>query len=172
MQIIIGLLELQEDKSEVVKSIGQQIHSIAAGHELLYQDDIHGELSLSEYLNELISHFPEDSLIGAVINIECKHDIEAGLETLIPIGLIINELITNSIKHAKKPDEQLVINIDAALNKAKDKLTLNYRDNGAGFMGNKEGFGTFVINTLVMQLEGEMNINADSGVHYAIELSL
>lgn len=172
LQIIIGLLELQEEKSEVVKSIGQQIHSIAAGHELLYQDDIKGELSLNEYLNELLSHFPEESQLGATIKIDCKEDIETGLETLIPIGLIINELITNSIKYAIQPGKHLNIDIDAKLNAAKDKIMINYRDNGPGFSNAEEGFGSFVINTMVMQLEGEMNVNSDGGVHYAIELSL
>ena len=172
LQIIIGLLELQEDKSEVVKSIGQQIHSIAAGHELLYQDDIKGELSLNEYLNELLSHFPEESQLGATINIDCKEDIETGLETLIPIGLIINELITNSIKYAIQPGKHLNIDIDAKLNAAKDKIMINYRDNGPGFSNVEEGFGSFVINTMVMQLEGKMKLNSENGVHYSFVLKL
>jgi two-component sensor histidine kinase len=98
-------------------------------------------------------------------------DIELSLDDSVPCGLIINEVVSNSLKHAFPNGKAGIIKVE--MYKKKDHIHLNISDNGVGFPegmlpDNQDTFGFLLIYTLVGQLEANMNIKTDNGVAYCI----
>ncbi|GGG46449.1 hypothetical protein GCM10011414_15130 [Croceivirga lutea] len=175
-QLLSSLLELQvtgiEDKNalKMVEEGQNRIKSMALIHQNLYKDDSL-KISLSEYVNKLIA---EISAIGTInprilLNIpNYKFDID----TAIPLGLILNELITNCFKYGftnKYPS--LTISIEKEKESSFYKLIL--KDNGNG-LNSKEQFlnpnnmGLWLVQRLVKQLSGKCRYSYDNGAVYTI----
>ena len=99
-------------------------------------------------------------------------DIFLEVEKAIPCGLIINELISNSLKHAFPDDREGEIGISIH-SKDKDIIELIVRDNGVGLpkdlnIRETESLGLHLVVTLVKQLQGEMNVNRKKGTKFTI----
>lgn len=162
-QIISSLLKLQtysEDNPVVEKAFNgaiSRIHAMSIVHEIIYKQDTFSSLSPRSYLNSLIENlknsFDHKSVELEVISVEDSLSIEQ----FIPIGIIINELITNSFKHAF-PNQTISPKISINLNKQGEEFELLYRDNGIGCVQTKlkESFGMGLIETMVDQLSGRM----------------
>lgn len=93
-------------------------------------------------------------------------DIKVNLETAVPLGILINELITNSMKHSEPLDSSLAIEI--ALTASDDDLRLEYKDNGKSFKldPEKETLGLYIIRTMVLQLRGTFErTNSNYSIH-------
>ncbi len=86
------------------------------------------------------------------------------VSTMVPLALIVNELITNILKHAEIVDEKLIIDI-ALFKNNKDQLVLKVKDSGAQYVDfdSSEGFGIKLIKTLAMKLEGEVQFRNKEG---------
>ena len=117
LQIIESLLSLQEGnkglkKPEELLRISQdRIHVISVIHEKLYQSESLKEINFRNYIEDLISHF-STSYEASNVSIKSEvADVEMDLDQLIPCGLIINELITNSLKYAFNTIEEPNIEI-------------------------------------------------------------
>ncbi len=165
LQIIIGLLDLQDKDTIQVNAINKQIFSIAAGHELLYQDGVDGSISLKIYLEELTNYILHAGAKSKPTKVQISsEDIHLDLETIIPIGLMINELISNSLKYAKPSETSL--NIAIKIEERNSSIELTYKDNGIGFEIVDYKFGTLVIKAMIQQLRGEMKLDTKSGAHY------
>ena len=165
LQIIIGLLELQANEYISVKAISKQIFSIAAGHELLYQDSIDDSISLKQYLEQLVNYILEAGGAYKDTDVEIlAKNISLDLEMIIPIGLMTNELISNSLKHAKKHGKTLHISLD--IKHENSQMTMIYRDNGEEFEINETKFGSLVIKAMIQQLRGQMKLNSKEGAYY------
>ena len=143
-------------------------------HEQLYHSSNFTSIEFSEYVNNLVtyllhSHALNPRLIKLNINVD---DVSLDLNTSIPCGLIINELVTNSLKHAFKNGENGKICI--SLHSIDDnKYVLIVQDNGIGFpedfdLKNTESLGLQIVNSLVMQLDGTMKVVSDNGVRFEI----
>lgn len=170
LQIIIGLLDLQDQDAIPVKAISKQIFSISAGHELLYQEGIEGSISIKTYLQELVNYIQEASGSYSYTSIDIhSEDYQMDLETLIPIGLLMNELISNSIKHAKHLGS---LNISIQVNIKDSILTCTYKDSGSGFEIKEEKFGSMVIQAMIQQLRGELTIHTQQGAFYRFTFPL
>lgn len=166
-QIISSLLKLQtysEDNPSVEKAFDSaisRIHAMSVVHEIIYKQDTFAHLSTKNYLDSLIENlkntFDHERVELHVQSVESTLSIEQ----FIPIGIIINELITNSFKHAF-PDIAKQAHISIDLDKVGQHFSLTYKDNGIGFIRSKltESFGMGLIDTMVDQLSGKMEISS------------
>ena len=180
MQIISSLLSLQsryinEEKAlNVLKESQGRIQAMALVHEKLYQSENLGSINFEDYIKSLMkelesSYYINKSLLKTEINVE---DIYLDINTAIPFGLIINELISNIIKHAFKEGEKG--NIKVKFYKKSNEYILSVQDDGIGLPSNLDfentnTLGLKLVNALVDQLAGTVNINRDNGTHFIIK---
>ena len=173
LQNIISLLELQglkanstEEQSNL-KGVASKIFSIALIHELLYQDGEFQYINIQQYFSDLSKHYK--SFAGNTNQI--VFDIDGGniylnIETMIPLGLICAELITNSIKFTSQ-SKVLKIRIDVTKNAEQDYRFL-FSDNGDGFPdevidGDKSGMGSLIITSMSRQMQADLQYRNDNG---------
>ncbi len=179
LQVIISLINLQimgkdsELNNEALKTIEQRIKSMAIVHEKLYQSDNYADIDFRELLDSLVREskyaFSETiKNINITINID---KISIGLNHAIPCALIINELLTNSFKHAFHNRDDGEIVISASTNPESGEVHFKYKDNGPGFDREKHaktGIGLTIATALANQLSGELIINSDRGASYIL----
>jgi PAS domain S-box-containing protein len=177
LAVITGLLELQgyntenADAKKVLKDSQLRINSMALIHEKLYQSERLSEIQFDVYINELLdvikkSHFSTQKSVQ--INIDAE-PVPLTITQAIPCGLLLNEIITNSLKHAFPDDQQGVITI--SFKKTGSQLKLSVGDNGIGLPENhndlkSKSLGMTLIKTLAKQLEAEMFIDTRHGTRY------
>ncbi len=179
LQIISSLLNLQthyvnDDKVavNVLKESQNRVKSMAMIHEKLYQSKNFSHIQFDDYIRRLINELfysyatPED--IKPIIDVD---NIELNIETSIPCGLIISELISNSLKYAFPNRDEGRIKI--SLKKYDDKYRLIISDNGIGFpeeldYKNTNSLGLKLINSLVDQIDGEICLNRKQGTEFII----
>lgn len=178
LQMFISLLELQADKLTdpvAIKSfeaMSNRVWSTAAVHQMLYQDQDLTAIKVQAYVEKLCGHLHVISGLGNKLSYAVDmHQHHLNLQTLIPFGLIINELFTNSTKYATQPEKILKINI--SLTSEKEVFTLVYRDNGDGFEEAESsktdgGIGIYLIKSMVRQLKGHIENSTDDGMTYRI----
>ena len=171
MQIIISLLHLQGDKydnevsKQIINSTESRINAMLLVHEKLFQNESLSSVSVKSYLEALSDdlrynlEFPDD----LTIVLDCD-DIDFNLDRLIPIGLIVNEALTNSCKYADFEEGTKII---IALHQNDDKYLLRIQDNGrtAPSAYAREGsIGTDLISGLAKsKLKGTSKIYFDEG---------
>lgn len=166
---ILGLEKFESTSDEVHKLISQnklRIESIAMVHEILYQSTEFENISFKSYLTKLSKHILyTESHEG---DIALKLDIvplQLDIESMMQFGIIINELMTNSIKYAFPTRKG---NISITLQKHEHHYKLIYQDNGIGLQNSKSGFGQNLINISVQQLEGTLEMTNKDGLMYEI----
>jgi two-component system sensor kinase len=172
LQIVSTLLSLQsseiddEGMQALYRESQNRITSISLIHENLYQSEDLTNINFKNYVKSLIDDLFHSFGVNPEkikINIQIK-DIIMGMETAIPCGLIINEMISNTLKHAFPHGEG---NIDLELSeKEQDQYLLKIKDNGKPFpddfeIGNTNTLGIKLIQSLVMQLNGELTMNKE-----------
>jgi two-component sensor histidine kinase len=187
LQIIISLLNLQlrkikdEDIRNLIRSSQNRVKSMAIIHEILYKSEDLGKLVFSEYVNSLIKQLLISYGVSqSQLNIDIKVDkINLDMNTAIPCGLIINEVVSNSLKYAfdfnkknKTGSEERRISIELhPISKKKFELKLS--DNGQGIpvdfdMENSTSLGLHLVKSLTEQINGQLEIDRDNGTHYKI----
>jgi two-component sensor histidine kinase len=154
-----------EQLLEKLRESQSRIQSIAMVHEKLYSSDTFSEIAIDQYINDLLD------MIADSINLEKDIEVEKDMDSVplavgqaIPCGLLLNELITNSFKHAFKGLSKGKILI--SLKEDNHQITLSVRDNGIGLpedfdIKDESSLGMTLINTLVKQLGGELQIISD-----------
>jgi len=184
MQIISSLLNLQmqyvddEIVVDILKESQNRVRSMAMIHEKLYQSPDLTSIKFDDYVQRLVSelfysyHIPEDR-IRSVINVE---DVVLNIETAIPCGLIISELVSNSLKHAFPEGifGEVVLSLkpyDTV--EGGDYYELKISDTGIGFpedldFENTESLGLKLVNTLVIQLNGDIKLDRSHGTQFKI----
>lgn len=180
LQIISSLLNLQSGHIrdpralEVFKEGQGRVRSMALIHEKLYQSDDLARVDFHEYISNLAAYLFRSYEVnsGAVtLNVEAE-DVLLGVDTAIPCGLIINELVSNSLKHAFPAGTGGSINI--RLRPAgPERLTLAVSDDGVGLppgfdARNTPSLGLQLVNTLARQLGGEVEVARGSGAEFKI----
>lgn len=174
MQTIISLIRLQNDEIEDAKinmllsTIQNRISAMSHLHELLYRKDTITFVDAYEYFERIVHEIQQ----SFEHNIEVEYDTNCTLsaESAIYCGLIINELLTNSFKHAFDENESGFIKIDFFKND--NEYSLIYSDNGKGYDPTikKESLGLILIETLTKkQLKAQLNINSTNGVKVQIK---
>ncbi|MBO6572013.1 MAG: PAS domain-containing protein [Balneola sp.] len=175
LAIVTGLLSLQhlgsddEKLKTVLSETAQRIKSIAQVHELLYNTDSFTNIPFDKYLHTLTSSISQtlDSKNG-VINLDIDKNLEININQAIPLGLLLNELITNSFKYAFDSTSKNNL-IHFSLIFKDDTYYAKYYDSGAGFdkakLNNLSSLGSLLIDTLLQQLEADFSIETESGYH-------
>jgi two-component sensor histidine kinase len=176
LQLILSLIRMQSDGSnekvkQKFKDLEGRISAIAKSHQLLYLKDDLQKINMDEYINELCNDLEGLSDKNLIIDIQVRQ-IYMPLREASYIGLIINELITNSIKYVNLSN--IIISIDMLKNQ--NQYSLEIKDNGVGFDYEKiktKGIGIKLVRTLVeSQLDGKLDIDIKNGCRYMIEFRL
>jgi PAS domain S-box-containing protein len=181
LQLISSIIYLKltsvedSDIRSFLEDTRQKIRSIALIHERLLQTENLDKVEVSDYLGKLIqdlkvTYFRD----GHVLNIDTDFDKEMmTLDMAIICGLIVNELLTNAIKHAFPANRPGTINIQLKNNNG---FKLVVQDDGVGLPedvepGNSTSFGMQLIDVFVKQLNGKLSINRTRGTVIAIEFN-
>lgn len=169
MQVISSILNLQSSyvtddyALNLLKESQNRIKTMAYIHESLYQNKTFSSINFSEYITTLANNILH-SYTASIQKVKLVMDLQKvilNLDTSIPAGLIINELVTNSIKHAFNEENEGIILINLF---TKDNiLFLEVSDNGKGFpkeidFKNTNSLGLQLVNTLVEQLNGTIEL--------------
>jgi two-component sensor histidine kinase len=177
LQHVISILEIQKESvdfnniDELIRGNQNRIHSMALLHKKLNVSDNVNEVDLCRYIAEL-SDLVKDSYDNHTkeITLTIKCGIEnISIEKALPIGLIIVELVSNSMKHAFKKRNIGIINIEISINKNTNQLY--YSDNGGGFDFNKtsdKGLGMEIIKGLIDQLGGTAKSENNNGFELTV----
>jgi len=185
LQIISSLLNLQarcvdgEETINVLKESQNRVKTMAMVHEKLYQSSNLKDINLKEYVENLISDLfysygVKRGIIEPQVHVD---DLKIDIDTAIPCGLIINELVTNSLKYAfpatvggEKSKGGI---IKVRLKRLKNNLELIVSDNGVGLpedidMEHIETLGLKMVNVLVSQLGGTLELDRTVGIRFKI----
>lgn len=179
LQVISSLLSLQtrhlsdlEFKGVVEESQGR-VRSMALIHEMLYQQEKLSKIDIKKYIEQLTSaiasSFKQNKEIKCNLDIE---EIHLDIEKAVPIGLIINELITNAFKYAFKGIDKGMITL--TLKKENKKYRLHVADNGIGLPANFslekiDSLGLKLVILLTQQLKGTYELGSKKGTVYTLE---
>ena len=181
MQVISSMLQLQsvslddEKTIDIFRRSQDRIKSMAIIHDMLYQAQDFSKIDFRDYIETLTetlfsSYKKETQDITLIIDVK---DVFLNLDTAVPLGLIINELVTNSLKHGFKERDEGEISI-ALSHIDDDKIELNVRDNGIGLpegfnIKEAESLGLEIVAVLSeKQLNGDLKIKRDSGTEFQI----
>jgi two-component sensor histidine kinase len=179
MQIVSSLLRLQsesiEDKKllEMFKVAHDRIKSMALVHEGLYRSRDLARIDFSDYVKRLTTHlFSVYNQVSKNINLKLEvEEIYFDINKAIPCGLIINELVTNSLKYAFPEGEsgEICVKIDKNL----DKYDVIVKDTGKGFPEDEdflmtETLGMQLVTDLVKQLNGTIHLDRKDGTKFKI----
>jgi len=179
MQIISSLLNLQRsyvqenETRNVLKDSQSRVKSMAMIHEKLYMSSDLSHINFKEYTEKLVSDIfytygIKKGTIEAILNVE---DIEMNMETAIPLGLIINELVTNSLKFAFPKMDEGSVTVEMKTRNGEHTLTVD--DNGIGVpedidFKKTESLGLQLVNSLVHQIDGEISLERGHGTKFII----
>lgn len=180
LQIIISLLRLQMDDLENDEAIGQFRESI---NRIVVMSTIHEKLYQSKSLNNIVPRVYFEELTLDVLRsynsnkkIDCKVNIEVdliNLKTLVPLALLYQELLSNSIKHAFEDVDSPVITVEMTKNEKSKKLNFVYSDNGIWREDKaKSSLGLELINAFTEQLDGGMVVEYRPFTKYEFELNV
>ncbi len=185
LQTISSLLSLQsqyikdEQAQEVFKNSQERIRAMALIHEKLYESRDLSKIDFQEYIQNLVLYlFDSYSLESEKVRLKMQvEDVALNIETAIPLGLIINELVSNSFKYAFPGNRKGELHVN--LGKGEDEeydydYTLIVKDNGIGFpegldFQNSDTLGMLLVNTLVTQLHGIIELNRKDGTRFTIK---
>jgi two-component system, chemotaxis family, CheB/CheR fusion protein len=182
LQVIASLLSLQSEHiadSKVLamlEEMNNRVRSIAAIHEMLYGSADLSRIDFASYLNtiakDLMSFFSDRA--GKVrVQVDAA-PISLDITKAAPCGLIVNELMTNSFKHAFPDDRQGVITV--SLRCPEEECVLEIADNGVGMPAaldprSATSMGLQLLGLLVQQLKGKLEIDRTSGTRFTITFS-
>lgn len=167
--LTIEMENLPDGRSRAIfANAGARIRSMAAIYEQLYQDGSIDRVNLGTYFQRLAaalstSYLPIGGLVELVVEAE---EIDLDLKRALPLGIIVNELVTNAIKYAFPPGAAGEIRI--LLKRDGKKILLQVCDNGVGMQtgvrpGNGSGLGLTLVEMLTAQVGGEVRFGEGSG---------
>lgn len=181
LALTISLIELQEEEIDDVKAkkvlfnIQERLYTMELLHRKLYESTNLSEISLKNYINDLVQTISKTHNSYEKIDLEMKvEDINLSIETAMPYGLILNELLTNAFKYAfinqKNPKLEIYI-----LKNNNEEIELIVKDNGKGLQKefskiSNETLGLRLINMIVkFQLMGTITYSYENGAKFLIK---
>jgi PAS domain S-box-containing protein len=178
LQIIASLLHLQEVSEEekeivdVLKESEGRVKSMAMVHEKLYQSPTFSDINFKQYIEKLVYDILYTYKIptGTIKTNMIIEEINLNIDTAIPLGLIVNELVTNSVKHAFPQSEGTII---IKLKSLDEQMELTIADNGIGLskdldLEKTETLGIKIVNSLVNQIDGKIKLDRTNGIEFKI----
>ncbi len=181
LQFISSLLGLQSEHLEegaalsVLKEGQDRVYSMALIHQNLYQEDNLTGIPVNEYLQKLTENlFYSYNISPDRIHLKLNIDeVNLDVDTMVPLGLIINELVSNSLKYAFPKDQKGFIIV--SLKEMGDQIELQVSDNGIGLgttgeIALNESFGYRLIHAFKSQLEADINIESGQGTTVTLKI--
>ena len=181
MQIISSLLSLQathtgsEEAAEILKESKGRVKAMAMIHEKLYNSHNLHELNTGEYLKNLVpdilmSYSKTSGNVTATIDVD---EIYLNIETALPLGLLVNELVSNSMKHAFPDGNGKII---IKLERIDEEYVLTVSDNGIGLPRDVDPFnasslGLQLVMSLSVQLEGKLEVGRTGETSYTLRFN-
>lgn len=177
LQIVSSLLNLQtyrlkdEETVSAIKESQLRVQAMSLIHQRLYQIDDVSLVNFKLYLNDLVETLMRSYGYGAddfdLLILVDKELMD--VDTVMPMGLLVNEIITNSFKYAYKEVARPLLHIRLSAND--QQLLLDISDNGPGLstatgIANTQGFGKKLIAALSKQLKATYTVNSKRGTHY------
>ena len=184
-QLVVSLLNLQSQKvqdtglKEQFADAQNRIRAMALVHEKLYGSENFSSVNIADYVREIAGALAEG--ISGIkrqpsIRLDLR-DVYVGIDHAIPCGLIINELITNAMKHAFAGETGALPEITVSLTGGQGSMIeLSVGDNGKGlpdefdFDGNRS-LGLYLVNLLAKQLGGAISLERDSGTRFILRFT-
>lgn len=175
LQLISGLLYLQSVKhkkkevTEMINESQKHINSIVLVHEMLYKDDTLSLVSMDKYFNELGSRLLQVSSIEVIEFKLNVNNVSLPVDYATTLGLIVNELITNSLKYAFAAKKGAITL--SLYEIAKNEFLFTYADNGKGYEIDDEKtenktLGRRLIKMLAEEIEADLTIKNENGLAY------
>lgn len=175
LQVITSMFNLQTrilpegQTREVMAKAAGRVYAMSLVHEKLYQSNSLASIGLHDYIGDLCKHFSQATAIderGISFQLLLE-PMEVELETAVPLGLILNELISNSLKHAFNQHQSGRISVTLS-SSANGYVVLSVADDGNGILqkpGNSQpGLGLTLVATLCRQLDAELQSEANDGL--------
>lgn len=178
LQIVSSILSLQgnyikDQKSlEMFEDSQSRIRSIALIHELLYQNEDLAKMDFKEYLSNLVTNLFRTYRIDSKISFEIDADpVTFGLDSAIHCGLIVTELVTNSLKYGFRGREEGKVSV--SIKNLEDEYILTVEDDGIGFPDNfdyrqADSLGLQLVSTLAEQIDGQLHLNREFGTKFTL----
>lgn len=184
LQVVSSLLDLQSsaiaDPSarEIFKQSQNRIGSMALIHEQLYQTSNLAQVDVRPYIEKLTYHLEASYSVWSdriTPHLEID-DSSLEIDQAVTCGLIVNELVTNALKHAFPADHRAGAYVRISFVRTGDGYRLIVSDNGRGFRGGgtggpRRGLGLSLVAMLVQQLRGTMEVDGERGTEFRIEFS-
>lgn len=180
MQIVSSLLRLQSQHvkdseiQEIFNACQNRINSMALIHTALYQSKNIASIDFKAYISRLmrqliLAYNKQDSSVDYSIDVQ---DIHLEIDKAIPCGLIVSELISNSLKHAFPSQKKGLVSVQ--MKGQEGKYTLTIKDNGIGFPKGMDfrktaTLGLQLVTDLTSQLGGTIDLNTNSGTEFIIK---
>ncbi|HPR30541.1 MAG TPA: 7TM diverse intracellular signaling domain-containing protein [Prolixibacteraceae bacterium] len=179
--IILGILEnkienarMQETKEALINT-SSRINSMNLIHDLIHHNFSEAAISAKEYLVQLANYvvgLKSDTMAIRPV-VSCPDDLYIDMQLSVALGIIVNELMLNSLKHVKNSKGSIECQMD--LCRAEDYIHLRYSDNGSCVVSdddfkNKGSIGIYLIETMTRQMDGQLTMKIDQG--FVAELSL
>jgi two-component sensor histidine kinase len=178
-QTVASMLSMQtrllEDTilADVLMQTSNRFLAIASVHEKLYQLESFSDIPIKDYLNDIVTNIStqfgvnKNSFEYEIVD-DCE--LKVNIQTVLPLVLIVNELLTNTFKHAYNPNTFLVIHI--FISKIQDnKYQLIYKDNGPGLpqnFSNSTRFGLKLLKLFSEQLRGNIQFKNENGAVFIL----
>lgn len=180
LQMVASLLNLHSRQlkghpaAEALMAGKYRVEALTLIHQKLYRDDVDTKIDLKDYIEELAKNL--------VMNFNQDFRLELKLESFImkidkaiPLGLILNELITNSLKYGKVEGKDPILSI--AIRKMTKEVELIIEDNGNGLpqdfdFRHAESFGLKLVHSLIRQLGGVISWKSDKGTQWTLTLNI
>jgi two-component sensor histidine kinase len=174
LQVISSLLDLQSmtiadnQASEAVKEGKNRVQSMALIHQNLYSEGNIKGIRTKEYISNLLQSLCDSyNITNDKVKVRTDiDDLNLDVDTMIPLGLVLNELVSNSLKYAFRNGKEGELNV--VLKKQPEHLLLRVSDNGAGYpvgLSVKDGksFGMKMIRAFAQKLKANLNIYNNNG---------
>lgn len=184
LQVISSLLNLQAQAvndpaaCSALRDSQMRVRSMALIHEKLYQSDNLAEIRLGSYIKNLSNNLFHSYLSnGAQIKIISQvEEITIGIDNAVPVGLILNELISNSLKHAFPGNRAGEIGIELQHETA-DIVLLRYHDTGVGLpdgfdLKTSKSLGMRLIYSMAQQLNAKLNLANQNGIRFELRFPI
>jgi two-component sensor histidine kinase len=177
LQLISSLLYLQSREAQdgstnrMLQESQNRVHSMALVHERLYQSDSVASVDFSEYVRKLVTSLFRSygtSTDRVALDLELD-DLTLSVDTAIPYGLVINELVSNALRHAFPDGRKGELRL--TLRSSGSGCTITIRDDGIGLpadldVRHAQSLGLQLVNTLVEQLDGTLEILSGEGTAF------
>ena len=179
LQMVSSLLNLHARQlkdhpaaAEALLAGRYRVEALTLIHQKLYRDDVDTKIDIKDYIHELSKNLVQNFGPEFILTLDLE-SFAMKIDKAIPLGLIINELVTNSLKYGGLNNNEPLLKI--SIKNYKNEVLLCIRDNGQGLpndfdLTKSTSFGLKLVNSLVRQLGGSITYQKEEGAFWSLKL--